>query len=382
MMKKIGNLEFKDYAAEKPVSLTAAGEFLTASEVVAQPSLSLTSLVALDTDLQVKLAVERYALEPDFALGIIGAGLVTRDEAIDHIKRQDEFGQLALQVEMGYLNNLLGTLSTATIASAPEIPSPPWKEVPWKVWPPWRRRKPCIWLRLPTRALFCEDTTDPVTTPFANYRIANVHPEFQARGFSVVVLQGTDDVRVNFVPRAKHGLTVYVGGIGHGNYNRYTGHWGNRILEVGVYDPAEVKDKAIHFLSCRTAAQLGPDTVTQGAKGYAGYTENFTFVWDDTTTPVDEFLLFAASDSTFDLMMANGATAQDAYDATILAFDAAISQVPNTVAASWLMYDRDHLELHGVPATQIRPYRTVKICFPLVSLELEDALVEAGVLQD
>jgi hypothetical protein len=104
-------------------------------------------------------------------------------------------------------------------------------------------------------------------------------------------------------------------------------------------------------------------------------------VWDDTTTPVDEFLLFAASDSTFDLMMANGATAQDAYDATILAFDAAISQVPNTVAASWLMYDRDHLELHGVPATQIRPYRTVKICFPLVSLELEDALVEAGVLQ-
>ena len=381
-MKKIANLEFEDYAAEKPVSVAADGTFLTASEVVDQPSLTLSSLFTLDTGLQVRLAVERYALEPDFTLGIIGVGLVTKDEAIDSLRQQDEFGQLALRVEMGYLNSFLSTLSTATVTSPPEMPSPPTEEVLWKKWPPWKRRKPCISFRLPTRALFCEDTTDPVTTPFANYRMAKVHPEFQARGFSVIVLKGTDDVRFKFVPQAKHGLTVYVGGIGHGNYNRYTGHWGNRILEVGQYDPAEVKNKAFHFLSCRTGAQLGPDTVAQGANHYGGYTENFHFVWDDSDTPVNEFLLFAQCDSTWPLMMASGATAQEAYDATYQAFDAAISQVPNTLAASWLMYDRDHLALHGDPATRIQPYRTVKICFPLVSLEQQDALIAAGVLED
>ena len=147
------------------------------------------------------------------------------------------------------------------------------------------------------------------------------------------------------------------------------------------YDPSEVKDKAIHFLSCETAAQLGPDTVAKGAKCYIGYTENFVLQWDDPSTPAtNEFLLFAKSDSTVGIMMANGSTAQQAYDATIQAFNAAISQVPNTVAATYLTWDRDHLKLCGDPATQIVPYRYVKVCFPLAAIEQEDALLKSGVL--
>ncbi|MBM3156881.1 MAG: hypothetical protein FJ004_06315 [Chloroflexi bacterium] len=371
---KIGNLQFKEYAAKKPLTVSTTGEFLNAKEILAQPTLSLGSLHALSTNLQLKLALARYTLEPDFKLAIIGVGVLTKDEVIEHLKAQTEFGQLALQAEMQYCNELISALVAGTIPTRPTVPEKPIPKIP-----DWKIVRKCVWLRLKTRALFCENTTDSVTKPFANYRIENIHPVFQARGFSLVVLKDHDNVRINFVPQAKSGLTVYLSGVGHGNYTTYTGHGGNHILEVGKYDAAEVKDKAIHFLSCQTAAQLGPDTVTKGAKSYAGYTENFILQWNDPSTPaIDEFLLFAKSDSTFDIMMANGSTAQQAYDATIQAFNAAISQVPNTVAATYLTWDRDHLKLHGAPTTKIQPYRWVKICFPFRNLEKQDLLVAAG----
>lgn len=374
---KIGKLNFKTYAAKKPVTVSPMGTFLTADEVVTQPMLSLGSLHALDTNLQMKLAVKRYELEPDFKLGVIGVGVLSKKEVIQHIKKQTDFGQLALQAEMGYCNELLSTLTRGKVPVWPKVPAPKIPERPY-----WKPVKRCIWLRLKNRALFCENTTDPVTTPFANYRSKNVIPVFKKRGFTVIVLQGTDDIRTNFVPEAKNLLTVYISGIGHGSYTLYTGHSGNRILEVGNYDPAEVKPKAIHFLSCQTAARLGPDTVKKGARCYAGYTENFVLQWDDTSTPVNEFVLFAKSDSTYDIAMAYGATAQQAYNYTIQAFNAAISQVPNQVAATYLKWDRDHLKLHGNPKAKIKSYRNVRICFPLVDREKENALVEAGELVD
>ncbi len=371
---KIGNLEFRDYAARKPVTVTPTGEFLTAREIAEQPVLGLGSLFTLDADQQVKLALARYALEPDFKLAIMGVGLLTKDEVIEEIQRQSAFGQLAVRAEMGYCNTLIAELGAEVVPDWPKVPKPPFPPIP-----NWRYQKRCIWLKLTNRVLFCENTTDSVTSPFAAYRIANVHKAFKDQGFNVTVLEGIHDVRAEFVPHAKNPLTAYISGIGHGSYTCYTGHWGDRILEVGQYDPAEVKDKAIHFLSCQTAKTLGPDTVANGAKCYAGYTENFILTWDDGTTPaVNEFELFARSDSTYDIMMANGATAQKAYDATIQAFNAARALVPNTVAATYLTWDRDHLQLHGNGASQIKPYRMVKICYPIPAFEMEDALAMAG----
>jgi hypothetical protein len=80
--------------------------------------------------------------------------------------------------------------------------------------------------------------------------------------------------------------------------------------------------------------------------------------------------------------MAKGATALDAHNGTIQAFNAARAQVPNTVAATYLTWDRDHLTLHGDRASKIEPYRYVKICYPIMALEQEDALVSAGELVD
>jgi hypothetical protein len=374
---KIGNLQFKSFAAKKPLMMTPDGTFLTAQQVSDAPSLGRGSLFTLNKNLQVKLAVKRYSLEPDFKLGIINLGIFTKRELISEIKRQSEFGQLITNVEMGYCSELVASFRSRRIPSWPKLPRRRIQKWPW-----WKPIKRCIRLRLRNRALFCENTTDNVTTPIANWRIANVHPTFTNRGFTVVALTGANDVRANFVPAAENRLTNYISGVGHGNYDRYTGHWDNRILEVGNYDTTEVRGKAIHFLSCRTGRDLGPDCVANGATAYAGYDENFTFVWDDKSTPVNEFLLFIRSDATYDLHMAAGSTAGQAFTATIQAFNAAIAQVPNTAAAAWLAYNRDHLKLHGSRQAVIRPYRWIRICFPIRRLEMESALLGAGELED
>lgn len=374
---KIGRLDFKTHAAAKPISISATGQFLTAADMAKQPSLALGSRFALSKPQQLKLTLERYRLEPDFKLGVIGVGVLTKDEIVEHIKTQTEFGQMALAAEIGYCNELAASLGAAKLPAWPK----PLKPIE-PVVPNWRPIKKCVSLKVPTRVLFCENTTDSVTSAFAQYRIANVHAAFQARGFQVVSLTGTSDVRTQFTTEAKNDLTVYVSGIGHGAYTLYTGNLGNHILEVGQYDAAEVNSKAFHFLSCQTARQLGPDTVTHGAKCYAGYDENFTFVWDDSATPIDEVLLFKQCDSTFDLTMANGGTAQQAFDATTQAFNAAVAQVPNTAAATWLTWDRNHLKLLGAATTVVSPYRFVRVCFPLASREAASALAKAGVLED
>jgi hypothetical protein len=378
VLMKIGKLEFKRHAANKPLGVSPTGEFLKAKDLVGVPSLALGSLHALQPDVKLTLAVARYKLEPDFRLGIIGHGVLSRDEIIEHMEKQTDFGQLAVNVEMDYCNYLIATLGSGERAPAwPKPLKPVAKPIP-----DWKPVKKCVLMKVATQALFCENTTDSVTSPFAAYRIANVHPAFAARGFAVKVLSGHDDTRTNFVPPAKDARTVYISGIGHGSYTTYTGDAFNVILQVCGYDPAEVKGKGIHFLSCETAGQLGPDAVSKGARCYLGYSENFTFVWDDPNTHnIDEVLLFKKADSIIDITMANGGTAQQAYDAAVQSFNAGMGQVPGTAAASWLKYDRDHLKLLGDVATTIPPYRLVKICFPLSATKAQ-ALALAGELVD
>ena len=372
---KIANLQMKTYAAKKPIAVTPAGEFVTSLELVEKPSLAVGSLLALSEDLKLKLTVERIKFEPDFKLGIIGVGIVTKDEVIDHVEAKTELGQEIIRAEMNYCNDLMATLVGGVPSKWPVVPTPKPEPIPsdWK----WAPKKWWPWFR--TCALFCENTTDAVTKYAANYRIKNVHPVFKKRGFCVIVLQGADDVRAKFAPKAKSFRVVYISGIGHGSPTTYTGHLGDPILVACSYDPSEVKGKVIHLLSCQTAKQLGPDIVKKGGKAYAGYFENFTFVYDQPGTPINEMELFWKCDSTFDIMMAYGATAEAAHNATIGAYNAAIASVPNTAAATWLTHDRNYFRSpvtgveYGDKKAKIFPF----VMAPLTPfMEVEEAFAE------
>jgi hypothetical protein len=166
-----------------------------------------------------------------------------------------------------------------------------------------------------------------------------------------------------------------VSGVGHGSPTTYTGHLGDEILEVGHYNQNEVKNKVFHFLSCQTAKQLGPDTVTNGATAYTGYDENFTFVYDDPSTPHNEMDLFWKCDSMFDIAVAAGLTQEQAYKVTKAVYDYTIAQHPNTSAAAWLTFDRNHLRspavdlAFGDPKAKVLPITWVWFKLPFILAE-------------
>lgn len=240
-----------------------------------------------------------------------------------------------------------------TMPRAEILPTVP---IEWKVIPKAR------WHLFKNKVLFCENTTDSVTNQAAMYRIANVHPVFASRGFEVIKLDGANNNHTNFAARAKESRVVYISGIGHGNYGVYTGHGNASILQVGSYDPLEVQNSSIHFLSCRTARDLGPNTITKAAKSYAGYTENFTFTWANSN-------LFWKADSQYDISMALGKTVQQAVADTIAQFNAGMAAVPGTTTAALLMQDRDLLRtpVSGSPwgskTAKVLPYLFYTVSF-------------------
>jgi hypothetical protein len=373
---KIGKLTFKEYATKKPVMIKPTGEFVEPAEISRTPSLALGSLFALSEDQQIKLAVERNRLEPDYKLGILGIGIVSKDEVIEHIQSKTELGQEIVRAEMSYSNQLISDLRYEKTAVKPEMPSievelqpEMWNWIPPDWWKKW------IWF-FRRCALFCEDTTDSVTIHPATYRINKVHPAFKKKGFCLFELKGVNDVRSVFAPKAKNFRVTYISGVGHGSPTRYTGHLGDPILTKCTYDPKEVKGKIIHLLSCQTAKELGPDLIKKGAKAYAGYFENFTFVYDQPGTPVDEMELFWDCDSTFDFMMAAGKKVEEAHNATIAMYNAAIAAVPNTAAATWLTWDRNYFRspvidsVYGDKTARIYPYFLIPIPF----MELEEPI--------
>jgi len=361
---RIGNLEFKEYAAQKPIMVAPTGEFITPSELVKKPSLALGSLFALSEDLQVKLTIERNQLEPDYKLGIFGVGIVSKDEVIEHVQKRTDLGNEIIRAELGYCNELATTLAEGRPSKLPEIPplkSEPipqdWNWIPkdwWSKW--WHFFRNCV--------LFLENTTDPVTQNATPYRKNNVHTAFKKRGFCTIELEGVNNDRTHFVSVAKSKRVVYISGIGHGNPTTYTGYNNVPILTKCNYDPAEVQGKILHLLSCQTAKELGPDVIKKGAKAYAGYYENFTFVYDQPGTPINEMELFWVCDSAFDLMMAYGATVETAHNTTIASYNAAISLpgVANTITASWLTWDRNSFRspvidaIYGDKTAKIFPY--------------------------
>ena len=69
-------------------------------------------------------------------------------------------------------------------------------------------------------------------------------------------------------------------GVGHGDKDSFTGQNEAVILEVGRYNPREVKGKMIKLLSCQTGVALGPDLIANGAKAFLGYVDDYVWVMD------------------------------------------------------------------------------------------------------
>jgi hypothetical protein len=217
------------------------------------------------------------------------------------------------------------------------------------------KRKRRVEFELELKALAIDSAYEPVTKAGYDYRQEHVYPYLEAKGFGILRCQGKLARRTYVAPEAVREDVTYVTGVGHGSQTTYTGDHGDYIFSVGEYQPEEADGKVVHFLSCQTAAQLGPDFVENGCRAYFGYDVNFTFFMDYAD-------VFFECDSLIDRAFADGLTAEEVYDRVIDLYDARIAELEEAghdYVAAALETDRDHLCSPSVDARWGDPAATI-----------------------
>lgn len=188
-------------------------------------------------------------------------------------------------------------------------------------------------------AVAIDSSYEAVTEAARKYRDEHVYPYLEQRGLQVKRLQGNLARRMYVEAAVIEPGVEFITGVGHGLQDLYTGQYGDQIFRVGKYDSKEVNPKIVHFLSCQTAAKLGPDFVRNGCRAYFGYDVNFTF-------HMDEADVYFECDSEVDRAFADGLTAGDVYKRVRALFEkniAALHAKGKHYQASTLEMDLDHL---------------------------------------
>lgn len=178
-----------------------------------------------------------------------------------------------------------------------------------------------------------------ITQAGFNYRQQNVYPYLQEKGFAIKRSQESLARRLYVAPEARKPQVIYITGVGHGGYDSYTGDFYDSIFSVGNYNPEECYGKIVHFISCETARDLGPDFISNGCRAYFGYDENFTFLLDSAD-------IFFECDSEIDRGFADGLNAKQVHERVNALFNKhihALRAQGSDYKAATLEFDRDHL---------------------------------------
>ena len=156
-------------------------------------------------------------------------------------------------------------------------------------------------------------------------------------------------------------------GVGHGDNDSFTGQNESVILEVGKYNPREVKGKVIKLLSCQTGVALGPDLIKNGAKAFLGYKDDYVWVMDAdlASTPwADELAgtcLLPVVDGLNALL--DGKTAEEAFEIEREGYLKNAAAEEDDLIKSCLEFNYDNAVLLGDPAARVR--RRPNIIIPL-----------------
>ena len=184
-----------------------------------------------------------------------------------------------------------------------------------------------------------EANFDTQTQLAYRYRSINVYASLERSGFKFQVLSGRQDVSATAPSAAQKSKSDYITGCGHGQEDTFLGYQQDPIFVAQQYAPENVKNKVIHFLSCRNAQKLGPDFVTNGCKAFFGYCDDFIFCLGSED-------IFFECDAQIDLCFAVGLTAEEVHDSVIKVFNKYIKQFESNHQfdeQAALSFDRDIL---------------------------------------
>lgn len=157
---------------------------------------------------------------------------------------------------------------------------------------------------------------------------------------------------------------------GHGSVDTITGQNEAVILEVGKYDPREVRGKVIKLISCQTGVELGPDLIRNGAISFAGYVDDFIWVMDadlaSTPWADREFAgkcLMPAIDGLNALL--DGKTSKEALDLELEGYTRNALIEENELIKSCLEFNRDNAVLLGELGARVKARPRLALPFRL-----------------
>ncbi|MBA7593425.1 hypothetical protein ES703_00345 [subsurface metagenome] len=159
-------------------------------------------------------------------------------------------------------------------------------------------------------------------------------------------------------------------GVGHGDIDAFTGQNEAVILEVGKYDPREVRGKIVKLLSCQCGVELCPDLVKNGAACAIGYTDDYIWVVDAdlASTPwADEMAakcLMPVIDGLNALL--DGKTAREALDIELEGYSRNAEVEENELIKACLEFNRDNAILVGDGDASIRARPQLPLPFRLI----------------
>ncbi len=157
-------------------------------------------------------------------------------------------------------------------------------------------------------------------------------------------------------------------GVGHGDPDDFTGQDESVILEVGRYNPVEVRGKLIKLLSCQTGVALGPDLVNNGATAFLGYKDDYVWVMDSDLahTPwADELAATCMIPVVNGLnVLLDGRTAGEAFEVERAGYlqNAAVEE--NELIKSCLEFNYENAVLLGDPAASVRARPQISMPVP------------------
>jgi hypothetical protein len=102
---------------------------------------------------------------------------------------------------------------------------------------------------------------------------------------------------------------------GHGSQGCVYGHNNIPLLEASDAQDGHLKNRVIHALACKAAAQLGGELIALGAAAFIGYKEDFQVVSQTSVQPENDIVAKLYLEPAYEVTssLAEGKTAQESY---------------------------------------------------------------------
>jgi len=106
---KAGGTKLKKVQWELPAGYLSHGKKMATLKEVADPETPTMNLSQLSDKQRLDLVAKRIALQPDFKIAMLGAGLIDKKRAIEEVKSGSPIGRNLAEIEMRVLNHVIET---------------------------------------------------------------------------------------------------------------------------------------------------------------------------------------------------------------------------------------------------------------------------------